>query len=230
MFLGVENNNDIHLNIGNTILKAENEVQLLGITIDYKLTFSTHIKNICKTANNKLCAILRLRNSLSQSQTKLLINAHVISQFFYCPLIWMFCAKGDMKTIIKVHKRALRTIHNNFNLSYNELLDLDNSCTIHQKHLQCLMIEIYKALNENGPLLVKELFTTKEQPYNLRNQHILKLPSARSITFGTNSLVFKGSIVWNTLPSLFKSSSTLYQFKNRIKTWRAESCSCRICK
>ena len=119
MFLGVKDTN-IQLSVDNIILKAEQEVKLLGITIDYQLTFSQHIKNICKTANNKLCAILRLRNYLSQTQTECLINAHVISYFFYCPLIWMFCRKNDMNSIIKVHKRALRTIHNNFNLTYEE--------------------------------------------------------------------------------------------------------------
>ena len=77
MFLGVKYHN-IHLNVGHIVLKAEQNVQLLGINIDFQLTFSKHIKNICKVANNKLCGILRLRSQMSQTQTKFLINAHVI--------------------------------------------------------------------------------------------------------------------------------------------------------
>ena len=115
MFLGVKDQN-IDLNISNIKLSAKSEVELLGITIDSKLTFSTHIQKICKSANNKLCAILRLRNNLSQDQTKLLVNAHAISHFLYCLLIWMFCRKKDMKSISNVHKRALRTVHNNFSI------------------------------------------------------------------------------------------------------------------
>ena len=228
MFLGVKEN-EFSLNIGDIQLKAETEVVLLGITIDNKLTFSKHINNICKLANNKLCAILRLRNSLSVSQTKLLINAHVLSYFYYCPLIWMFCRKNDMKNVTKVHKRALRTIHNNFILNYEELLVLDNGFTIHQKHLQCLMIEIFKSIHGDGPLIVKELFTLKQPSHILRNKYTIQLPSARSTTFGTNSLVFKGSIIWNTLPSHIKNSITLSEFKYKIKNWRGENCSCRSC-
>ena len=229
MFLGVKDHN-IQLNVGNIELKAVQEVQLLGITIDCKLSFSTHIKNICKSANNKLSAIIRLRNSLSHTQTNLLINAHVMSHFFYCPLIWMFCKKSDMNNIIKVHKRALRTTHNKFNLSYEDLLALDNNCTIHQKHLQCLMIEIFKSLNNDGPLIIKEIFQMKDQSYNLRNNNNLQLPPSKSTTFGTNSLVFKGSLIWNMLSPLIKNSSTLNEFKNKIKTSGAVKCSCRICQ
>ena len=83
--------------------------------------------------------------------SKLLVNAHVLSNFFYCLLIWMFCRKADMARIDKIHKRALRTIYNNFDLSLEELLLLDKSCTIHQKHLQFLMIEVFKSINYGSP-------------------------------------------------------------------------------
>ena len=68
MFLGT--NQDIALSFDNTTLRSQNEVLLLGITIDSKLYFTSHITNICKTANNKLNAINRLRSSLSINQTR----------------------------------------------------------------------------------------------------------------------------------------------------------------
>ena len=59
------------------------------------------------------------------------------------PSIWMFCKKSSMKLISKTHKRALRTVYDEFSLSLQELLEIDNNCRIHQRHLQLLMIEIY---------------------------------------------------------------------------------------
>ena len=101
MFLGTKDYNNLSLDIDNSTVSATVEVELLGITIDNKLSFSSHIKKICKNANNKLCAIIRLRNYLSLSQTKLLINSYVLSNFSYCPLLWMFCQKKDMLLINK---------------------------------------------------------------------------------------------------------------------------------
>ena len=41
----------------NITIKNVSEEKILGITIDNKLTFKSHLKNICKKANQKLNAI-----------------------------------------------------------------------------------------------------------------------------------------------------------------------------
>ena len=48
---------------------------------------------------------------------------------------------------------------------------------------------------------------------------LINLPKAESTTFGTNSLAFKGSLIWNTLPNFIKSSPTQSIFLKGIKTW-----------
>ena len=97
MFLGVKYNiENLFIEIGSSKIMATDNVELLGITIDNNLSFSSHINKLCKAANNKLSAIIRLRKYLSIPQSKLLVNAYVLSYFTYCPLLWMFCNKKDM--------------------------------------------------------------------------------------------------------------------------------------
>ena len=230
MFLGNKDFNDVSLNVFDKTIVAQKEVELLGVTIDNKLSFSSHIKNICTRANNKLSAIIRLRSSLSIAQTKLLINAHVLSHFSYCAIVWMFCKKKDLNLINKVHKRALKTVYLEYSMNLENLLKIDNSCNIHVKHLQVLMTEIYKALNVNCPKIMSELFSLKDRPYNLRANYLLSLPPSRTSTYGTNSLIFKGCLLWNNLPEYIKTSPSLNIFKNRIKAWDGKNCSCRCCK
>ena len=38
----------------------------------------------------------------------IMINAFVVSQFSYCPLVWMFHDRSVNKKINKIHERALR--------------------------------------------------------------------------------------------------------------------------
>ena len=231
MFLGLrQSEENLSIKIGNSTIMATDEVELLGVIIDNKLSFSNHIKRLCKYANNKLYAIIRMRQYLSTSQTKLLINSYVLSYFSYCPLLWMFCYKKEMSLINRIHKRALRTIYNNFTLELDELLLIDSSCSIHTKHLRTLMTEIYKTLRKENPELMWNIFETKCIPYNLRNKMLINLPKAESTTFGTNSLVFKGSLIWNTLPNNIKNSPTQSIFRKKIKTWNGENCTCRLCK
>ena len=56
MCFGKNSNTDNFL-FGNLYLHNSNEEVILDITIDNKLTFDSHIKNICKKAGQKLYAL-----------------------------------------------------------------------------------------------------------------------------------------------------------------------------
>ena len=47
-------NGDIKFNLDENEILCENEVKLLGVTIDYQLKFNTHISAICKERKRKL--------------------------------------------------------------------------------------------------------------------------------------------------------------------------------
>ena len=59
---------------------------------------------------------------------------------------------------------------------------------------------------------------------------ILTLPKASTASFGTNSIAFRGSILWNSTPDVIKSSNTASVFGKNIKNWTGEGCNCNICK
>ena len=229
MFLGVKNPNEISLTIDNNEIYGQLQVLLLGITIDHKLTFSNHIETLCKNANNKISALLRFRSFLNYNQTSILVNSYIMSYFYYCPLIWMFCRKNDYKLIERTHKRALRVLLNNFEADYLLLLEQSDSVSIHIRHLQFLMIEVYKTKNLHNPKFMKEVFKEKSSNYQLRNTDLLTLEPTRTTTFGTRSISFKGSLIWNRLPNRIKEAKSVSSFKELIKTWSGTECSCKIC-
>ena len=228
MFLGTKETRSIF--IKNLEIKPQNEVELLGIKIDDKLNFRSHINSICNKANYKVSELIRLRKYMNTQQAKLIVNTYILPYFLYCPLIWMFCRKNEMNRINKVHKRALKAVYNNYpTLSYDDYLQLDNSICFHKRHLQLLMLEVFKSTRHETPLLVEEIFCFKKQHYNLRNKLLLKIPAVKSKTYGTNSLFFKASIIWNTLPNEYKTAKSIPIFKTLIKSWKGDSCSCFIC-
>ena len=50
-----------------------------------------------------------------------------------------------------MHERVLRLVYQNKNLSFSELLELDNAVTIHQRNLQVLVTKIFKVKNNLSP-------------------------------------------------------------------------------
>ena len=231
MFLGITDPTTVYINLGDNInIFGKTEVELLGITIDNKLTFKSHIQRLCRLANNKISALVRFRNLINFEQTNVLINAYIMSYFFYCPLIWMFCGKTEYALIEKTHKRALRILQNNFTYDYKQLLEISVNVNIHVRHLQHLMTEIYKTTNSTNPEFMKQVFKQKECVYNLRNKNLLTLPPTRTTTFGIRSISFKGSLISNMIPNSFKEAKSTAAFRNQIKNWQGTECSCKICQ
>ena len=140
-------------------------------------------------------------------------NAFIDSQFNYAPLLWMFCRKTLYSKIEKIHHRTLKVIYQS-NDTYENLLLQSNTVSVHQRHLRFLMIEIYKSVSQLNPQFMWSFFTHKDIPYNLRNGPILGLPKTHSFYYGTNAIYFRGSLIWNNLPAVVKSSNSLFEFKN----------------
>ena len=123
MFLGSHQPHKLCLEINNQIVPSSDTVKLLGIDIDSKLSFDNHVKKaVCAKASRKVNAFSRVANFITFEQAKLLYNSFIMSNFGYCPLIWMFCGKTANEEINRIHKRALRRLHNDFNSNFEELL------------------------------------------------------------------------------------------------------------
>ena len=204
-------------------------MELLGLTIDKELNFSKHIDKLCRNAQYKLHALRRIRKYLSLEKAKMLGNAFIDSQFNYAPLIWMFCRKGLHLKTHKIHHKTLKVIYQSNN-TYQEVLELSETVSIHQGHLRFLVTEIHKSTSYLNPKFMCSFFTHKEIPYNLRKGQVLSLPPARSTCYGTNSVHFRESLIWNNLPSYIKSSRSVCEFKNNIKNFINIDCACLICR
>ena len=224
--LGKKNRFKYSLKTGSTSVK---EYELLVITIDKALNFKKHIGNLCRTAQYKLHILRRIRKYLTLDKAKLLSNAFIDSQFNYAPLIWMFCHKGTYLKMQKIHHKSLKVIYQS-DASYDDLLQLSNSVSLHQRHLRFLLTEIYKSIGALNPQFMWLYFKYREVPYNVRRGPVLFIPPARSTIYGTNSAHFRGSLIWNKLPNLVKSSRSISEFKNVIKKIGNIDCGCMICR
>ncbi len=142
----------------------------------------------------------------------------------------MFCGKDANAAINRVHKRALRIMWEDFAAPFAELLARGSECAIHTRNLQKLMLEIYKCLNSENPSFMWNIFQAKDVAYNLRTKNLLRLPSTNTLSYGNDSLSFRGAILWNTLSDSIKSLATSASFKRSIKEWKGDSCSCKICR
>lgn len=107
MILGLKQKHNLCIDVDGNIIKASKYVRLLGVTIDQKLNFVSHIKELCKTTSQKTSALRRIFHQVSYANGKLLCNTLFESTSGYCPLIWLFSNKGSNNELNKVHKHGL---------------------------------------------------------------------------------------------------------------------------
>ena len=136
------------------------------------------------------------------------------------------CHKATYLKMQKIHHKSLKVIYQS-DASYDDLLQLSN---LHQRHLRFSLTEIYESTGTLNPQFMWSYFKYRKVPYNLRRGPVLFIPPARSTIYGTNSVHFLGSLIWNGLPNLVKSSRSISEFKNAIKKIGNIDCGCMICR
>ena len=96
----------VGIEVANMTIMSEEKVKLLGIHIDNRLNVDYHTSQLCKKAGKKLHALSRVFKYMDISQRKLIANAFIMSQFSYCPLIWMFHSRAMEHKINRTHERT----------------------------------------------------------------------------------------------------------------------------
>ena len=71
-------------------------------------------------------------------------------------------------------------------------------------------------------------FTHKGMSYSLRKGCTLGLLKSHSFYYSTNAAYSRGSIIWNNLPDVVKSSDSLFELKDNIEHIGNIDCRCLI--
>ena len=174
---------------------------------------------------------LEFQNTFLKIKNVYYKKSFVISQFNYCPIVWMCHGRGLNSKINNLHERALRTIYQDKKSSFETLLKRDKSVSIHMKNLQYLATEIFKVKNDLCPEIMKEIFIFHENPiYNLRSGNHLTRRNIRTTHYGIETISNLGAKIWDLLPEEIKNASPLSVFKTKIKIWIPKICPYKLCQ
>ena len=218
------------INIYGKMIKSEETVKLLGVTLDYRLDFDPHISNLCKKAATQLNGLKRLKVFNGFKEKQILVQSFVYSNFNYCPLVWYFSSSKSLQKIEQLQEHALRFLYNDYTSSYNDLLLKSNKCTMLIAHQRILCIELFKTVKLLNPPFMLNIFEFRSSHYSSRNPNNLAHGRPNQTKFGSNSLMSIGPQIWNGLPNEIKSAKNLEIFKFLIKQWNGPICKCSACQ
>ena len=142
----------------------------------------------------------------------------------------MFCGRGLNNYMSLLHERGLRAVLQEYDKSFRDLLALNNDCSIHHTNLRKLLLEIYKVMKGLSPDLLKGIFQSKALNYSLRSSNVLQVKSHdHTASWGYNSAIFRGALLWNRLSDSLKSQPSFKEFRDSLRKCKEIKCFCNIC-
>ena len=104
--------------------------------------------------------------------------------------------------------------------TFQELLENDNSVTVHLKNLQVLVTEMYKEQNNCLLKILNKVFPTNEPiyEYDLRNTSDFTARRIKTVRYGSQSLSCLGPTLQDILPDEYKKLQSLKDFKAKIRS------------
>ena len=190
--------------------------KFLGLYIDFKLSWNTHLKRIRSKLSSACGLLFRIRNKITRTVAKLIYNSICLPYLQYCNILWTSCANSKLQFIFTCQKRIIRNILRKDRwqpsaplfkkLNILNLFDLNN--------LNAALF-VFKSLNG----LISSPITFIQQipgPYNLRRNEALHIPFTRT-NQSQRFISIRGAKLWNSLPLDVRASRTTLQCKRKLK-------------
>ena len=85
------------------------------------------------------------------------------------------------------------TVYSDKKSFHENLLEKDNSVSMHHKNIQALAIEMFKVKHKLCPEITSDIFMERtNNQYNLRNRPDFLIPQVKSVFHGIESISYAG--------------------------------------
>ena len=210
------------IQVGNSNIEARTEVRNIGAMFDREMKMNTQVRNMCRGAWLNLYNIGKIRNYLNKEQTRCVVHAFVTSKLDSNNSLLGAIPSDQVKQLERIQNAAAKVImrkkkHDRVTPCLEELHWLPIKSRITFK----MLLLTFKAINNIGPVYLKDLFATYHPARNLRSasDHLrLIVPKTRLSTYGSRAFSVNAAKEWNGLPMSIRSAKTVASFKSLLKT------------
>lgn len=101
----------------NTVIPLEDDMHLLGVTVDSKLKFDAHDAKMRREVSSQVAVLKRMKKILPFDTRMNLYRAFIVPHSNYCAETWHFCSKRASDELEKINERALRFVYQDNNVA-----------------------------------------------------------------------------------------------------------------
>ena len=142
----------LYITLDNTIIESNKEMNVLGVTFDSKLNWSSHIGKAITKAKKSLYAVQLLKKFFNQTQMRTLLDSFFYPVLDYHSVIWLSPEINCQlkQALLSVSANAVMSclMYNNTEISILKIHEICKKCTPSQIMLYQNSLQLYKVINE----------------------------------------------------------------------------------
>ena len=219
LFDNSRSNTQIKIKIDGVEIERVKEIKFLGVTIDEKLNWKSHIKHVQSKVSRSIAVINKAKRILDKKSLHTLYCSLVLPYFQYCIEVWGNNYKTSLNAITCLQKRAIRIINNVGYLEHTNSLFLQSKLLKFADIVQYQTAQImFKAKNLLLPKNIQKLFEEQEGDHYLRSKEQGNIKVHYRRTTGRSLFITNSGVeLWNSLTVELKRCVNMKHFKINFK-------------
>ena len=194
-------------------------MKILRVTLDRRLNFREHLRIQHKKIYFKTVTLRRIRRFVPAETVVKLYKAYILPHFQYCIPLLTTLAKTQCQQMGDVNKYVLRTmLEKSTSVPYEDLLMSAKTPSLLQRRTFQSLVLLYKCIFCNGPSHIKDPFEFRQSVYNLTGNGSILCQPRFNLSWKKQSFSYKLVMLWNKLPSSVRLSSSLKDFKSKLRS------------
>ena len=196
-------------------LPLRSSINLLGFSLDCKLTFVNLVNRVCRQCYIQLRKFYSIRNFLGKKQRKELISCFVLSCLDYCNVIYLRLSKKLIRKLQSFQNLAAKFVLGySRNVSAKHLLKNLHWLPIEQRILFKLLALMFKVDRWMAPIYIENFYQMNTTSARPSRQKLFRIPRCSSDAM-RKSFSFQGAERRNELPDYIRNAKI---FKKLLKT------------
>ena len=204
-----------HINVGEFRINRVEETKYLGLTIDEKLYWTNHIKELGKSLVKFFGIFKNIRHYANNKLRRNIYFTFVYSKISYGIQVYGASADTNLKKIQTLQNKILKFLFKlDPDMSTKDLHYKIRILNIKDSYEVNLLNFVNKCVNGKCPDFLKGYFPYNQNVYNIREHH-LKMAKYRTVT-GSHCSKKMGPKLWNRLNDCCIGSSSRLSFKKHV--------------
>jgi hypothetical protein len=197
-------------------------VRDLGVMFDECLSLETQVRAVCKSAYFHIHSIWTVRKYLTESATRSLVQAHVMSRLDYCNALYYGIPaylRNHLQRVQNAAARVVACVGRRDHIS--PVLQRLHWLPIEYRVKYKIQLLTFKILHHLAPSYLDDLVHLYIPTRVLRSssETLLARPQCKLQSVGGRAFAVCAPILWNELPNSLRSCSSVDSFKQQLKTF-----------